>query len=413
MKKRAIKTRSPASIRIGAIAVMALSFLLAASVCLAGVRWKPNGVALRGAGVANDAYNPRIASDGSGGAIVTWMDDRSGSQWEIYAQRVDSSGTPQWTPDGVPLRGTGEADSADDPCITSDGSGGAIVAWMDFRSESQFDIYAQRVDSSGTPQWTPNGVMLRGTGEANDASNPCIISDGSGGAIVAWEDNRNGLDDIYAQRVDPSGTPQWTTNGVELRGTGVANAAENPCITSDGSGGAIVGWRDYRSISRWDIYAQRVDSSGITQWTDNGVELRGTGVANNASSPRITSDGSGGAIVAWSDLRSGSKYEIYARRVDSSGNPQWTDNGVELRGTGVASSAGNPRISTDGSGGAIVAWNDNRSGKEDIYARRVDSSGNPQWTDEGVELRGTGVAKNASSPCITSDGSGGAIVAWM
>src|SRR4030043_161528 len=42
---------------------------------------------------AQDAqYNPQLTSDGSGGTIVTWMDYRSGSNFDIYAQRVDSAG---------------------------------------------------------------------------------------------------------------------------------------------------------------------------------------------------------------------------------------------------------------------------------------------------------------------------------
>ncbi|MBN2027212.1 MAG: hypothetical protein JW854_10690, partial [Actinobacteria bacterium] len=69
-------------------------------------------------------------------------------------------------------------------------------------SESQFDIYAQRVDSSGTPQWTTNGVEIGGTGVDYGAWDPCITTDGSGGAIVAWMDDRSGVKtDIYAQRV--------------------------------------------------------------------------------------------------------------------------------------------------------------------------------------------------------------------
>ena len=400
-------------LRTTTVAVLALTFLLAASMCLAGVRWTTNGVELRGTGVTNKALDPQITSDGSGGAIVTWIDNRSGSQWGIYAQKVDSSGTPQWAANGVELRGTGVAGNASSAQITSDGSGGAIVTWRDDRSGKR-DIYARRIDSSGTPQWTTDGVELRGTGLTNWGLNPQITSDGSGGAVVTWYDNRGGSQyDIYAQRVDSSGTPQWTTNGVELRGTGVTNNAWDPEITSDGSGGAIVTWFDNRSGSQWGIYARKVDSSGTPRWTANGVELRGTGVTNNAKYPQIASDGSGGAIVTWNDYRSGSRSDIYARSIDSSGTPQWTANGVELRGTGVTGDAYDPEITSDGSGGAIVTWYDYRSGsKYDIYAQRVDSSGVPRWTANGVELRGTGVTNDAWYPRITSDGSGGAVVTW-
>jgi hypothetical protein len=456
--------------RIIAVFLFIASLLFAASFCLAGVRWTANGVELRGTGVTGESDYPQITSDGSGGAIVTWQDGRSGSQadiyaqrvdvngspqwtangvelrgtgvtgnawspqittdgsggaivtwqdlrlfpWKIYAQRVDSSGTPRWTANGVEIRGAGVPSAAHSPQITSDGSGGAIVTWLDYRSGSQGEVYAQRVDTNGNPMWTANGVQLRGTGVANDANFPQITSDGSGGAIVTWEDRRDGEWDIYVQRVDSSGVPQWTANGVELRGTGVTDDASYPEITTDGSGGAIVTWRDRRT-SPWSIYAQEVDSSGTPQWTANGVDLRGTGVSGNAASPQITSDGSGGAIVIWRDFRSGSHWDIYARRVDSSGAPQWTTNGVEIRGgAAVTGNSYAPQITTDGLGGAIVCWDDYRSGTQrDIYAQRVDSAGTPQWTVNGVELRGgAAVTSHAYASQLTIDGSGGAIVTW-
>ena len=42
----------------------------------------------------------------------------------------------------------------------------------------------------------------------------------------------------------------WAVNWVEFRGTGVANEANEPQITSDGAGGAIVTWEDYRAAGR-------------------------------------------------------------------------------------------------------------------------------------------------------------------
>jgi hypothetical protein len=395
-----------------AVILLFASLLFTTSLCLAGVRWTANGVELRGTGVTGGADYPQICPDGSSGAIVTWQDGRSGSQDDIYAQKMDSAGTPQWTANGVELRGTGITGNAWVPQITSDGSGGAIVTWQDFRS-GPWEVYAQRIDSAGTPKWTANGVELRDAGVPNAAHSPQITSDGSGGAIVTWLDYRNGSQgEVYAQRIDSTGTPQWTANGVQLRGTGVANNAYVPQITSDGSGGAIVTWQDDRD-GQADIYARRVDSSGVPQWTANGVELRGTGISGNGILPQITSDGMGGAVVTWEDRRT-SPWSIYAQRVDSTGTPQWTANGVDMRGTGVSGNAANPRITSDGMGGAVVTWQDRRSGIQlDIYAQRVDSSGAQQWTANGVELRGgTAVTGDTYSPQITSDGMGGAIVCW-
>ena len=75
-------------------------------------------------------------------------------------------------------------------------------------------------------------------------------------------------------------------------------------------GGAIVTWK------AGDIYAQRVNGSGIVQWTANGVAL--CTAASDQSGPMIVSDGAEGAIVTWMDERSGAT-DIYAQRVAASG----------------------------------------------------------------------------------------------
>ncbi|MFA4949184.1 MAG: T9SS type A sorting domain-containing protein, partial [Candidatus Krumholzibacteriia bacterium] len=169
-------------------------------------------------------------------------------------QRVNASGVVQWTADGVAL--CTPMMSQYSPTIVSDGAGGAIVTWWDYRNG--YDIYAQRVNASGVVQWTADGVALCAVGW--DQCNPTIVSDGAGGAIVTWDDSRSGGGyDIYAQRVNASGVVQWTANGVALcTATGYQYS---PTIVSDGAGGAIVTWWDYRSGNN-DIYAQRVDANG-------------------------------------------------------------------------------------------------------------------------------------------------------
>jgi len=43
---------------------------------------------------------------------------------------------------------------------TSDGAGGAIIVWQDKRNGSNFDIYAQRVSGTGNALWTVNGLAI-------------------------------------------------------------------------------------------------------------------------------------------------------------------------------------------------------------------------------------------------------------
>jgi hypothetical protein len=364
-------------------------------------QWTANGVAISTA--AETQTLPTIVSDGSGGAIITWYDFRNGTDNDIYAQKINASGVVQWTTNGVAV--STATDEQSSPQIVSDGAGGAIIVWADYRSGADNDIYAQRVNSAGIPPWTANGVVI--SAALDNQSAPCIVSDGAGGAIIAWADNRNGpWVDIYAQRINASGAVQWTANGVPICTLMYFGFTPRiPQIVSDGAGGAIIVWNDPRSGAD-DIYAQRINASGVVQWTTDGVAICTTSGAQ--SQPTITADGSGGAIIAWQDFRNGSHLDIYAQRINASGAVQWTANGI-----GVSTATGNqssPQI-LESVASVIIAWDDGRSGNTDIYAQKVSTTGTVQWTADGVPV--STATGNQSSPVLTSDALLGAIVAWQ
>lgn len=371
------------------------------------VQWTCDGVAICTA--TNNQQYPTIAADGSGGAIITWQDNRNGSNPDIYAQRIDANGSIHagWPTDGVAICTSPQGQQS--PTITSDGSGGAVIAWWDLRSAVDYDIYAQRIDGNGSIHagWAANGVLL--CGAAQSQYYPQIASDGSGGAIIAWHDFRSGtFYDIYAQRIDASGTVQWTANG-----TAICSAIQSqqwPSITSDGSGGAVIAWHDFRNTLDYDIYAQRIDGNGAihTGWATDGVLI--SGAAQSQYYPSITGDGTiGGTIITWYDFRSGTDQDIYAQRIDATGTVQWTTNGAAI--CTAAQSQYYPTITNDGTvGGAVITWYDIRGGVDyDIYAQRINAGGVVQWTANGVAV--STAANTQEYPQIVSS-SCGVIITW-
>ena len=365
---------------------------------------------------------PNIVADGSNGAIVAWQDSRE--PWgDIYAQRLDSQGTRLWGDSAAAVCQYSTGDSTQKcPQLAADGSGGAVFSWQDNRDfgTTGWDIYAQKLDAAGAMQWPVGSPVVGGipistaTGDQTyqEAYPRCrqVVSDGAAGLIMAWQDGRSTDTDIYAQRVDTSGATQWGNNGL-----GVCTESgnqERPCLDSDGSGGSVIGWSDARdSDGGADIFAQRVNNAGSAQWTAGGepVSLRG----DDRDYPKACSDGSGGAIITWEEDR-GNYWNIYAQRIDPSGNPLWDGRGVVICDTWTLEFR-EPFIVADGSGGAVICWADERNGTmSDIYAQRVDANGNTLWTEDGVEVAtapavGTDFLRD---PCITTDGSGGAIIAW-
>jgi hypothetical protein len=351
-----------------------------------------------------DQFMPTTTPDGAGGAIVTWYDYRSSNaNADIYVQRVSASGTPMWGPDGVVLCAALENQVS--PVITSDGAGGAIVAWNDFRTGTSWDVYAQRVSAGGAVMWGPDGVGLCVASEHQLVN--AITADGAGGAIIAWHDRRAGYgnDDIYVQRISAGGALQWAADGTALC-TAVGNQ-QLPTLIPDGVGGAIVTWQDARDYPfNWFICAQKISAAGAVQWAADGVIISTT--TNEQTYPTIVSDGAGGAIVTWMDYRRGFA-NTFAQRISSGGTVQWAANGVA-----VCVAAGYqyyPQITSDGVGGAIITWADYRFSNWDIYAQRISAAGALLWAAPGLII--CPYYDNQEFPTIVGDGAGGAIITWM
>jgi hypothetical protein len=349
--------------------------------------------------VAGTQSNPQVVSDGSGGAIVVWEDLRDPSGTHIYAQHLNSTGVPLWPVSGVLL--CGAAGSQNAPMVTSDQNGGAIVVWTDTRGGSQ-DLYAQRINSAGATVWTANGVLICGAAGVQDQ--PSIVSDAASGAIIMWRDQRGANPDIYAQRITSAGTTSWTADGVAV--CAATGTQDPPSIIADGVGGAIATWSDRRGANA-DIYVQRLNASGVAQWTANGVSL--CAATGDQTNPRLCPDGANGAIVAWEDRR-GANADVYAGRVNNLGAPQWTANGVVVcNATGDQTT---PSITADPVAGALIAWSDLRTpaNGNDIFVQRFSLAGVASWTANGVSSCDT--LGNQVSPTVLSDGMGGALMAW-
>jgi hypothetical protein len=366
-----------------------------------GAVWVPDGVPVTVTSLGQ--WDPEIVPDGAGGVIIAWSEYTAPPNYHIFAQRLDATGARLWPANGV--RVCTEASYQNYPQLVSDGAGGAIIAWGDYRNGNA-DIYVQHVDASGIPLWAANGIPVCTAPNDQYLYHPTqLVSDGAGGVIIAWEDARSTEWDIYALRFDAAGTPLGTADGTPI--CTATSYQEHPGLTSDGSGGAIIAWYDARNGgSQRDLYAQRVDASVVPLWAANGVAVSNWSPYTNAH-PQLVSDGAGGAIIAWDDERGGD-FQVYARRISADGTPMWTADGV-----GLCTAPGRqayPQLVSDGAGGAIAAWEDRRSGNSDIYAQRVDPFGTSLWTLDGVAL-----CTNDSvqvTPQLVSDGAGGAIIAW-
>ena len=314
-----------------------------------------------------------------------------------------ATGFIQWQADGVAL--TADWVNQRRPQLVRDGAGGAIVVWEDYRGHGNAgpaDLYAQRVAGDGTPLWPVGGVPVALPGGVGD---PQVVSDGVSGVIVTWNDGRTGVNQIYTQRLAADGTRLWLVDGVLLSNN--TTYQRRPALVSDGAGGAIAAWPDMRDYQAPypAIYAQRIRADGVLMWTAGGVTM--THSVDSQDWVQLASDGENGAILAWVG-GCNDRHDLCAQRVRSDGVPLW-GNGVQLSSS--ARGGNRPWVVADGVGGATVVWVDERNANADIYAQRVYADGTRAWTAGGVPV--VVADGNQQLPVAVSDGQGGALVAWL
>ncbi len=412
--------------RIGPGSISVRLVMAGAALCalaaprLASAEWPQFGRAISTA--VNGQQHAAVATDGADGAIITWQDLRS-PKINIFAQHVLATGEVDagWPADGQALLTDSLAMAGADggqtsPRIISDGAGGAIVAWQDLRSPvTEVDIFAQHVLASGVvdPDWKANGTALCAI--EGFQGNLTMTSDGAGGAIVTWNDGRPGANanDIYAQHILTSGLvdPRWPENGLAV--CSAAGSQEVPTIVGDGAGGAIITWHDLRlDPNNFDIFAQHVLNAGFVDraWPVDGLAV--CLADGNQGFPTIASDGAHGAIIAWTDGRSGVADHIFAQHVLGTGavDPAWPANGRAISNTSDQETR--PLAVPDGAGGAIVTWQ-SFTLQLSMYAQHVTAAGivDPAWPPAGKALSTSELQQ--SNAGIVTDGAGGAIVAWQ
>ena len=359
--------------------------------------------------VAGTKRNLVSVTDGAGGVFEAWEDVRSGRS-DIYAQHITATGAlaSGWPADGLPVC-VSAGDQAT-PVAVSDDDGGVVIAWQDPRSDAG-DVYAQHVLSDGTLEdtWPLNGLAV---GVATGLqSAPVITSDGYHGAIIAWQDARTGTADIYAERVSAIATlgHGWTPGGVAI--CSQAASQTTPAIAADGAGGAIIAWTDLRSGSAIFAQRRRGDGSIAPGWIANGLGV--TNLTSNQSVAKVVSDGTGGAFFVWRDARC--NVVVFAQHLTATGGVAtgWTVSGSAV-GVVCTGTAQGIRAIADGFGGLCVAWADVMTGStNDIFVHRLDAGGQSHagWPTGGVRL--TSDTFDQMAPDLIGDGAGGVYVTWQ
>jgi hypothetical protein len=307
---------------------------------------------------------------------------------------------PHAAGDAVPVA-TGNPSQVQ-PVSISDGAGGAIIAWQDNRNGT-VDVYAQRIDAYGNAKWLANGVLV--CGAAGQQDQITMAPDGAGGAWIAWRDIRTGAWDIYGARISSAGIVTPPGGAAICTATGNQGSPKIAVLYAL-LGYAVVVWEDARSGNQ-DVYANRFVGFASSGWATDGVPV-GSGTGNQFTPKLATNTESSRVCITWQDTRNGTDH-VYAQELEYDGSPLWAANGVRVSATVAAET--NPEIVLVGGSDYIVSWLDSGTGQPQVIAQRLEgSAGARQWGTNGVALAPTSSAETFHM--LVSDNLGGAFSVW-
>jgi hypothetical protein len=307
----------------------------------------------------------------------------------------------QWAEDGNWVAGS-NATLANISAV-SDGQGGAFLAF-----ENNADLYAQWINGNGSPQWGIYGKTVNIEGLSQ--KNPGIASDAAGGIYIGWVDE--GTNRVKVQHLDSNGNAQWAVNGIYVTETTAEQS--NIEMVADGNGGVILVWQDSRNYATngIDIWAQRLDNQGNRMWGTTGKVV--TAAVENQTQHAIALEGTGRIVVVWTDYRNGfSNKDIYTQHLNAAGDRSWHISG-NYDGIPVCSAANdqnNPAIVKTG-GKICMVWADKRNDQYDIYAHMIEVNGSATWpTTNGTVI--CNASGTQSDPRLCPDSNGGVIITWQ
>lgn len=303
-----------------------------------------------------DQTKPRVVVFKDKSFLIVWQDERNGD-WDVYAQKFDSSGVVIGTNFEIPE----ETDFSDqlDPDVARLEDSSFIVIWVE---ADEHNIYAQRFN----PDLSPNGSPI----QVNDNQmptpdlTPALATLPDGGFVVTWQDTRVGIN-IYARRFDSAGDPSDSSFKVN---DGASALPESPSVALDTSGVFVIVWNDSRDGDK-DIYFQRYDSAGSS--------AGGNTIANTDSltevqyRPRVTFGKSKDFMITWIDLRYGNE-DIYSRLFSWDGEIKDSIGKVNSDTTDLQIDSD---VVADTNGSFFIAWADYRKALPGMYVQKYNPDG--------------------------------------
>ncbi len=301
---------------------------------------------------------PKIAGTSDGNIVVAWT---SGNN--VVLQKLDHSGVAQWG-SGVVFSQSGlEYVLAD---LHAADNGSVIVSWASssgFGSNSQ--LRANKVSSSGTLLWGSSNLDIFDVGSLQFGNFPYFVYDGNGGAVFAWYTNSPALQ-CFAQHIRSDGSEAFPHNGVAGSGNTLDLRVSPSAAYRLATDEVFMFWTEEDSKQVLNgVYGQKFNSTGALQWGADGLSIVPLGADQQIFVSTVLAGT--GALVFWVDMQGFGSSTIQAASLDDAGAtvcPQFPVSTLPSNKSRLAAALAP-------SGIAAVAFEDDRLGNNGIYIQNV------------------------------------------
>ena len=274
------------------------------------------------------------------------------------------------------------------PLISARSDGGVYISWFD-QSSGMYVLRMQRLDALGNKLWGPNGVVVSNANQNTALFRYDLKTDNDGNAIVAFQDQRTGNMQIVAQKMDSTGTPVWANNGVVLSDADAAQGL-SPVIGVLSNNNVVVAWNAYSSTNqKWVCYIELNPATGASINGGGPERIKpATGTTPNYSRPSIASYANNEYYLMYVQETGNfpGVSKLFVKRMASNYVSLWA---APIQFTAKTISAFFfPHIISDGGTGFLCAFNTGNPANAaltSVFLQHVDSTG-ATWSTNGTAL---------------------------
>lgn len=254
------------------------------------------------------------------------------------------------------------------------------------------NVYVAKLDSNGVLLWSK---AIGGGYPYSDGGFSIIQAKDRGYTIAGTTSafNVNHYDKMYIIKLDSSGRLKWTQT------IGGVNYEEGYSLIEASDGGYVITGSE-NSFAPQGIYVVKVDTGGNIKWTKT---IGGVKAEEGESIIRTNDKGYAiaGNTYSYGAAVSNNGSNVYIVKLDSNGNLQWTKT---IGGKINDISWGIVQTKDNGYAIAGDSWSYGDTVHGDVYAIKLDSSGNLKWAEA------IGGNKSDGSRGITGSYDGGCVI---